>query len=284
LATVTIQQSGGPRDAARFQWVTAVWDLKNKGRPVGAPLRQDRPVTRVALSPDGQRLIAYSPAPPAPSLAIFGVATPGPEGKACLCEVRTGRRIVLTHAAAITHAAFSPDGRLVVTASADHTARVWEAATGKPVSPALEHQGPVNSAAFGPGGLVVTAGNDNTARIWDLATREMIAPPLPHHDWVLAASFDSTGRRLVTAGCDGTARVWDLALPRPADSHLPGFVQLLAGRQIDGAGGLTALDGKLLCQYWEKLHRDYPTAFTSSPATVSVWHREEADGAENKAD
>jgi WD40 repeat protein len=149
-----MQQSSGPRNTPRLQWVIAVLDFKNKGRPAGTPIKRDRPVTRIVLSPDGSRLVAYSPAPPPPSSAVFGLAAPGPEAKADLYEVRTGQAIVLTHAGVIKHAAFSPDGTQVITASADHTARVWESASGKPVTRALEHEGPVNSAAFGPGRLV----------------------------------------------------------------------------------------------------------------------------------
>ena len=57
----------------------------------------------------------------------------------------------------------------VVTASLDKTARVWDAATGKPLTSPLEHQDKVVSAAFSPDGTrVVTASLDNTARMWDL--------------------------------------------------------------------------------------------------------------------
>ena len=40
----------------------------------------------------------------------------------------------------VNSAAFSPDGRFVVTASEDGTARVWEAATGKAIGEPLRHE------------------------------------------------------------------------------------------------------------------------------------------------
>ena len=40
----------------------------------------------------------------------------------------------------VKSAAFSPDGRFVVTASWDRTARVWEAATGKAIGEPLRHE------------------------------------------------------------------------------------------------------------------------------------------------
>jgi WD40 repeat protein len=48
---------------------------------------------------------------------------------------------------------------------------VWDAATGKPLTSTLEHQGYVVGAAFSPDGTrVVTASRDKTARVWDVRT------------------------------------------------------------------------------------------------------------------
>jgi tetratricopeptide (TPR) repeat protein len=66
-------------------------------------------------------------------------------------------------------AEFSPNGRFILTASANHTARVWDAATGQAVTPSLRHRDVIVRAEFSPDGRrVVTASWDATARVWDL--------------------------------------------------------------------------------------------------------------------
>jgi WD domain, G-beta repeat len=81
-------------------------------------------------------------------------------------------RVILGHQGTVYSAAFSPDGLRIVTASADKTARIWDAASGQPIGEPLKgHQGTVYSAAFSPDGLrIVTASGDGTARMWDVAT------------------------------------------------------------------------------------------------------------------
>jgi WD40 repeat protein len=103
----------------------------------------------------------------------------------------------------------------VVTASKDKTARVWNASTGLPVTPPLEHNGPVAGAAFSPdGALVITASFDNTARVWDAATGKPVSLPLVHSSPITAAVFSPDGTRVVTASFDKTARVWNLSIDR----------------------------------------------------------------------
>ena len=109
-------------------------------------------------------------------------------------------------------AAFSPDGKRIITASQDRTARIWDAATGKAIGePLIGHSGTVRSAAFSPDGhRVVTASDDKTARIWDAATGELLSELIGHHDIVMSAAYSPDGRRIVTASEDETARLWSV--------------------------------------------------------------------------
>ena len=66
-------------------------------------------------------------------------------------------------------AVFSPNGKRIVTASWDGTARLWDAATHQPTAELTGHKDNVNSAAFSPDGKrIVTASTDRTARLWEL--------------------------------------------------------------------------------------------------------------------
>src|SRR5262245_20666696 len=79
----------------------------------------------------------------------------------------------------VEHAAFSPDGRRVVTASRDHTARVWDATTGEAVTRPLRHGHIVWKAAFrADGARVVTASHDRTARVWEVRGGQAVSPAL----------------------------------------------------------------------------------------------------------
>ena len=63
-----------------------------------------------------------------------------------------------------------------MTASADRTARLWDAATGRQLAVLHGHEDHVRWVAFSSDGAkVVTASSDNTARLWDAASGEELA-------------------------------------------------------------------------------------------------------------
>jgi WD40 repeat protein len=122
----------------------------------------------------------------------------------------------MRHAASVNSAQFSPDGQLVVTASEDKTARLWNAANGKPLGEPMKHEGIVFSAQFSPDGqLVVTASEDKTARLWNAANGKPLGEPMKHEGIVSSAQFSPDGQLVVTASLDKTARLWNAASGKP---------------------------------------------------------------------
>jgi WD40 repeat protein len=142
---------------------------------------------------------------------------------------------------ALRAASFSPDGRTVVTASKDGTARLWDVATGTELR-RLTHGNEVTAASFSPDGrTVVTASGDKTARLWDAATGEELQR-LSHDGWVLAASFSPDGRTVVTASGDKTARLWDAATGKELQRLAHGNGVRAASFSPDGRSIVTGSD------------------------------------------
>jgi WD40 repeat protein len=150
------------------------------------------------------------------ALAVQAVeATPTEQAQDVLrasLEQANVRAVLRGHRRAVTVAAFSPDGRRIVTASDDGTARIWDTQTGRSLHVLRGHTHRVTSAAFSTDGrLVATASRDGTARLWSADSGKSLHVLPGHAGEVSSAVFSPDGRLVITADRNGTARVWDTA-------------------------------------------------------------------------
>jgi WD40 repeat protein len=176
--------------------IAQFWDVAS-GRPIGHPVNFGIGVEIEALSPDGRRILTQR----------------GFERSVHLVDAQTGKPIdgAIDRAQLTSPATFSADGSAILAASADGTARIWNARTGEAIGNPLRPDGRLLAVAFSPDGAhVATASDDKTARVWDARTGEPIGEPLSHDDRVFTAAFSPDGRRIVTASADRSAQVWSV--------------------------------------------------------------------------
>jgi WD40 repeat protein len=177
----------------------------------------------------------------------------------------------LAHDRPVLAAAFSPDGKTILTGSWDNTARLWDATTGEPLGPVLRHDGPVMGVAFSPDGrTVLTGGWDKTARLWDAATGLPRGTPLPHPGEVLAVAFSPDGDTVLTGSLGGTAQLWSATTGQPLGPALPhdGPVRSVAFSP-DGGLALTGSDDTH-ARLWDVTMRQMRGAPLPHPAKVAA--------------
>jgi WD40 repeat protein len=114
------------------------------------------------------------------------------------------------HTDTVYSAKFSPDGKYILTGSADTTTKLWDASTGKELRAFQGHTNTVYDVDFSPDGkYALTSSADRTARLWDIATGVETRTFSGHTSAVWSAVFSPDGRHVLTGSLDGTARLWE---------------------------------------------------------------------------
>lgn len=217
VASANFSTNGKWIVTASWDRTARIWDAQTGTdlRKLSGPNGHQGDVRTAVFSPDAESRF---------------VLTSGEDGRVIVWERESGevRMTIEGHEAAATDAVFSADGKWILTASEDRTARIWDAtslweedASAKAVPKQIlsGHTGAVLSASFSAdSSAIVTTSDDGSAIVWDTASGKQLYALTGHTAAVTAAAFSPTGDRIVTASHDGTVKIWDARRNTPVES------------------------------------------------------------------
>lgn len=118
----------------------------------------------------------------------------------------------MRHLGAVRACSFSPDGKTFVSASADGTLKLWDAANGKEIRAFEGHKYAAYNCAFAPDGKsLVSTSRDSSLKLWDVAGGKEIRTFSGHKNAVTGCAFSPDGGTLLSASEDRTLKLWEVA-------------------------------------------------------------------------
>ena len=181
----------------------------------------DNFINCVRFSPSGDRVATVSSDK---GVRVYDVGAGDADGYTFVKQLGTAKG---RHKGSVYTCSWSPDGKDLITASADKTCKVWNMEENKirrTITMGTTRQHMVNAAAFAGADKYVAATLGGALHIGDPTVKE--APPavLGHCSQITAVAYDSTSQRMLTCDTTGTVLVWTAAGDRAKRNWSPAAV------------------------------------------------------------
>lgn len=108
-------------------------------------------------------------------------------------------------------AAFSPDGKRIVSGDTGNRIKLWDTGTGNALKGFAAHADKITAVAFSPNGRFIVSGSkDKTVRLWDSETGRELRVFRNFRYHVNAVAFYPDGKQVLAGSGDNTARLFDV--------------------------------------------------------------------------
>jgi hypothetical protein len=270
--------AGEPGKSGIVRLYDAAWDGEPGGKPSPALDGHKDAVYALAFSPDGRTLATagYDRV-----VHLWDIPSRWPADQKV--EV-VPKKTLKDHSDAIYGLSFHPSGKLLASASADRTVKVWDAAAGTRLYTLGEPTDWVYAVAWSPDGKHLAAGGvDQNLRLWaaDAAGGRLVKGVFAHQKPLLRLGYTADGKTLFTAGEDKVVKAWDAAKlveKRVYPPHPDAILDLAAHpsgewfavARFDGVGSrFGAADGKPVAGPMLPAAAAPPKPAKATPAAVS---------------
>ncbi|MFN6473539.1 MAG: eIF2A-related protein [Nostoc sp. SerVER01] len=112
------------------------------------------------------------------------------------------------HSDTVTSVSFSPDSKMVASASADGMVIIWNR-NGKRITNFKAHEKKITSLGFSPNSQnILSASEDKTLKLWSLEGKEIVTFK-GHEEGITCFSFSPDGQKVISGSQDKTLKLWN---------------------------------------------------------------------------
>ncbi|XP_041350278.1 notchless protein homolog 1-like isoform X2 [Gigantopelta aegis] len=113
------------------------------------------------------------------------------------------------HQQLINEVRFSPDTRLIASASFDKSVKLWDGRTGKFLATLRGHVNRVYQVSWSADSRLICSGSsDSTLKVWDVHKKKLMFDLPGHADEVYAVDWSPDGQKVVSGGKDKILKIW----------------------------------------------------------------------------